>query len=186
VTENRLDVQDRAAWRVWLASHHASEEEVCLVYHKGSAIGISYGDSVEEALCFGWIGGLIRSIDDTTYMRRFTPRRPGSRWSASNKRRVERLLETGLMEEAGLVAINAAKADESWDQLSDAERDWDMPAELEEILARADEARDLFESCSPSHRRQFVMWVASAKRPETRVRRARRAVEMLLDGARPT
>lgn len=184
--ENRLDVDDRAAWREWLSDHHATEPEVWLIYHKGVTEGISYGDSVEEALCFGWIDGLIRSIDGTTYMRRFTPRRRGSKWSASNKRRIEKLAENGLIERPGLVAINEAKADGSWELVPDAEREWGMPTELEEALAQDDEARRHFESSPASHKRQFVMWVASAKRAETRLRRAGRAVEMLREGERPS
>jgi len=82
-----LEVSDREPWRAWLATHHASEAEVWLVYYKGAQAkdGIGYGESVEEALCFGWIDGLVRRIDDDCYMRRFTPRKPKSKWSASNK-----------------------------------------------------------------------------------------------------
>jgi len=185
VTESRLDVPDRAAWRRWLTDHQDSVE-VWLVYHKRGVEGISYNESVEEALCFGWIDGLIRTIDDNTYMRRFTPRRAGSMWSASNKRRVERLLESGLVEAGGHEAIARARADGSWDRVPDAERKWTMPVELERALGSNGGARQKFDASSPSHQREYVMWVASAKRPETRKRRAARAVEMLLRGERPT
>ncbi len=99
-----LEVSDREPWRAWLATHHASEAEVWLVYYKGAQAkdGIGYGESVEEALCFGWIDGLVRRIDDDRYMRRFTPRKPKSKWSASNKVRVERLLEEGRMATPGI------------------------------------------------------------------------------------
>jgi uncharacterized protein YdeI (YjbR/CyaY-like superfamily) len=184
VTDNQLDIPDAGAWRDWLAAHHASETEVWLVYRKGG--GVSYGESVDEALCYGWIDGLVRSIDETRYARRFTPRRPGSKWSASNKQRVDRLLGEGRMAQPGRVVIERAKADRSWDLIPDAERKWSMPAELQHALETNSVAREAFESSSTSHQHQFVMWVASAKRPETRERRAARAVEMLFAGERPT
>ena len=185
MAEFLLEVQDSAEWRQWLTDNHATETEVWLVYRKGDKRGVAYDESVDEALCFGWIDGLIRRVDDTRYMRRFTPRRPGSKWSASNKRRIERLELQGRIVEAGRVAIDAARADGSWDQVPDAERDWEMPVELKRMLDGTHAARDRFDSLSPSHRRQFIMWVASAKRLETRERRAERSVNMLLDGEWP-
>jgi len=186
VTEPRLDGTDSAAWRQWLAANHTTEREVWLVYRKGGGGGISYDESVDEALCFGWIDGLIRSIDGTRYMRRFTPRRPGSAWSASNKRRIDRLVVDGRLADPGRLVIDAAKADGSWDLMPDAERDWSMPAELARALEENEAAHQKFDSSSPSHQRQFLMWVASAKQSQTRERRAARAIEMLLDGERPT
>ena len=98
-----LRVISRARWRAWLQRHHADRKEIWLVcYKKGSGkTGISYDDSVEEALCFGWVDGQIKGLDPISYAMRFTPRRPGSNWSASNRERVARLLRQGLMTEAG-------------------------------------------------------------------------------------
>ncbi len=186
MTEPRLDGPDSVAWRRWLAANHATEREVWLVYRKGGGGGISYDESVDEALCFGWIDGLIQSIDDTRYMRRFTPRRPGSMWSASNKRRINRLVVEGRLANPGRLVLDAAKADGSWDLIPDAERDWSMPVELGRALKEDGAARAKFDSSSPSDQRRFLMWVASAKRSETRERRAARAVEMLVDGEQPT
>ncbi len=184
--DTELEVGDPEEWRAWLAEHHDSESGVWLVYHKGGRGGISYASSVDEALCFGWIDGLIHSVDETRYARRFTPRRPGSTWSSSNKQRVDRLMGEERMTEPGRAVIEAAKADGSWNLVPDAERAWSMPAELEQALEANRAARRAFESSPPSHRRRFVMWVASAKRAETRQRRAVRALEMLLAGERPT
>ena len=186
MTEFPLEVQDSGQWRQWLVDNHVTETEVWLVYRKGDKGGIAYGESVDEALCFGWIDGLIRRVDDTRYARRFTPRRSGSKWSASNKQRVDRLELEGRIANAGRAVIEAARSDGSWDQIPDAEREWEMPVELKRALNGSDGARDRFESLSPSHRRQFIMWVASAKRFETRERRAARSVEMLLAGERPS
>jgi uncharacterized protein YdeI (YjbR/CyaY-like superfamily) len=180
-----FEPEDLADWRVWLATHHDSESEVWLVYRKGAAARIHYGESVEEALCFGWIDGLVRRIDEVRYVRRFTPRRPGSIWSATNKERVARVLAEGRMSDAGLRVVEAAQADGSRDRESTAEQEWDVPVELTDALAGDADAAAAFEQASPSHRRQFVTWVASAKREETRRRRADRAAGMLRRGERP-
>src|SRR5437868_1246963 len=102
-----LMVTSRGEWREWLAQHHADRKEIWLVYYKkGSGkTGISYEESVEEALCFGWIDGAIKGIDRETYAGRFTPRRPRSPWSASNRARAAHLLREGRMAEAGLAAL---------------------------------------------------------------------------------
>jgi len=102
-----LLVTSRQEWREWLAQHHADRKEIWLVYYKkGSGkAGISYEESVEEALCFGWIDGTNKGIDGETYAGRFTPRRPRSPWAASNRARVARLLQEGRMTEAGLAVL---------------------------------------------------------------------------------
>src|SRR5712692_2216139 len=99
-----LLVTTRQEWREWLAQHYRDRKEIWLIYYKkGSGkTGISYEESVEEALCFGWIDGANKGINEETYAGRFTPRRPKSPWSASNRARVARLLEEGRMTEAGL------------------------------------------------------------------------------------
>ena len=102
-----LLVTTRQEWREWLAQHHRARKEIWLVYYKKSSgkTGISYEESVEEALCFGWIDGVNKGINEETYAGRFTPRRPKSPWSASNRARVARLLEEGRMTEAGLAVL---------------------------------------------------------------------------------
>jgi uncharacterized protein YdeI (YjbR/CyaY-like superfamily) len=99
----------RQAWREWLTQHHADCKEIWLIYYKKSSgkTGISYEESVEEALCFGWIDGTNKGIDEETYAGRFTPRRLRSPWSASNRARVARLLQEGRMTEAGLAVLPA-------------------------------------------------------------------------------
>ena len=104
-----LLVSGRQEWREWLAQHHQDRKEIWLIHYKKSAgkVSISYEDSVEEALCFGWIDGTTKGIDEQRYAGRFTPRRPKSPWSASNRERVARLLREGLMTEAGLAVLPA-------------------------------------------------------------------------------
>ncbi len=102
-----LLVTTRQEWREWLAQHHRDRKEIWLIYYKKSSgkTGISYEASVEEALCFGWIDGANKGINEETYAGRFTPRRPKSPWSASNRARVARLIEEERMTEAGLAVL---------------------------------------------------------------------------------
>jgi uncharacterized protein YdeI (YjbR/CyaY-like superfamily) len=102
-----LNVTGRDDWRAWLQDNHSVETEIWLVINKKHAArpGILYKDAVEEALCYGWIDGLARSLDHETYTQRFTPRRPNSNWAESNKLRVRKLIAAGRMTPAGLAAI---------------------------------------------------------------------------------
>jgi uncharacterized protein YdeI (YjbR/CyaY-like superfamily) len=102
-----LKVRNRLEWRQWLAKHHADTKEIWLVYYKKASgkSGISYEDSILEALAYGWIDGQFKSIDDQSHAGRFTPRRPKSNWSASNIARVKTLLAEGRMAEPGLAAL---------------------------------------------------------------------------------
>lgn len=104
-----LLVTSRDEWREWLAQHHRHYKEIWLIYYKKTSgkTGITYEESVEEALCFGWVDGAIKGIDQETYAGRFTPRRPKSPWSDSNRNRVAKLLREGRMTEAGLVVLPA-------------------------------------------------------------------------------
>ena len=104
-----LVVSNWQEWREWLAQHHHDRKEIWLIYYKKSSgkVGISYEEAVEEALCFGWIDGAIKGINEATYAGRFTPRRPKSPWSASNRERVARLIREGRMTEAGMGVLPA-------------------------------------------------------------------------------
>ncbi len=105
-----LKVRNRLEWRRWLARHHADIKEIWLVYYKKASgkSGITYEDSVQEGLAYGWIDGLTKSIDEDSYACRFTPRRPNSNWSASNIARVKMLLAEGRMAEPGLAVLPPA------------------------------------------------------------------------------
>ena len=102
-----LTVRDRHQWRRWLGRHHRDKNEIWLVYYKKTSgkTGITYDESVEEALAYGWIDGQIKSIDQRTYAGRFTPRKPGSNWSESNVTRIKKLLAEGRMAEPGLAVL---------------------------------------------------------------------------------
>ena len=177
----KVTPRSRRAWRDWLLDHHADAAEVWLVFYKRHTgkPTLSYNDAVEEALCFGWIDGIKKSVDDERYMHRFTPRRPGSNWSATNRRRVARMIESGLMMPAGEQAVREAKASGQWEQSARPEVDLAMPPELGKRLSEDAGAAEFFESLAPSYRRQFIAWVATARRPDTRQRRAAEALELL-------
>jgi uncharacterized protein YdeI (YjbR/CyaY-like superfamily) len=139
---------------------------------------VSYNDAVEEALCFGWIDGLMRPVDDTFYMQLFTPRKAKSAWAQSNKTRVARLIDEGLMTPAGLAAIEAARACGSWDALTAAES-LKVPPELRKAINANARAKKHWPAFTESRRKQFLYYLASAKRPETRKKRIARIVSML-------
>ncbi len=174
-----IHLVDRAAWRAWLAKHHAVSTGVWLISYKKAAgkPRIEYGEAVEEALCFGWIDSREKSLDDERSMQYYAPRKAGGTWSRSNKERVERLIREGRMTPAGLAKIEAAKADGSWTKL-DAVEDLVIPPDLEQALAAVAAADRNFRAFTPGSRKNILAWIASAKRPETRQRRVRETAEL--------
>jgi uncharacterized protein YdeI (YjbR/CyaY-like superfamily) len=181
-----LTVETAAEWRAWLRANHRSSSGVRVVFfkkHTGKPCP-TYDEVVEEALCWGWIDSVKQRVDDERYTFKLTPRKPRSNWSPSNKRRVARLLASGRMDAAGRALVDAAKADGSWDRKTAASLPATPPPELTSALATSRAARAAFDGLPPSHRRQYAQWIASAKRPETRERRASRAVDMLERGER--
>jgi uncharacterized protein YdeI (YjbR/CyaY-like superfamily) len=136
---------------------------------------VSYNDAVEEALCFGWIDTTLNPVDDRFYAQLFTPRKPRSTWAASNKARVERLIGAGHMTDAGLAAIEVARRNGSWTSL-DHVATITAPPELQAAIDRSQAAAKNWPSYSPSCRKQFLYWLAGAKRPETRAARIREIV----------
>ncbi|HEY3351942.1 MAG TPA: YdeI/OmpD-associated family protein [Polyangia bacterium] len=174
---------DRAAWRAWLAAHHAAAREVWLVFLKKHLARpcVSYDEAVEEALCFGWIDGVVRRIDDERHAQRFTPRRAASRWSESNRARVRRLTRAGLMAAPGLEAVRAAQASGRWDADERPAGD-EVPPALTAALARDRAAQAGWDRLPPSHRRQYVRWIVAARRAETRARRIAATVARVAAG----
>ena len=172
----------REEWRAWLAANHATAREMWLIFHKkhtGQA-GLTYIEALEEALCFGWIDGILKRIDDRKHTIRFCPRRKKSIWSEQNKRRVAKLIEEGRMTSAGMARIDEAKANGEWDMAAVREDTTMVPEELSDALAANEKARLNFERLAPSYRRQFIYRVAIAKRPETRQRRIKETIDLLV------
>jgi uncharacterized protein YdeI (YjbR/CyaY-like superfamily) len=162
----------RPEWRAWLEQHHATLPGVWFVYYKTGTgkSRVSYDDAVEEALCFGWIDSVQRSLDTERTMLKFSPRKPKSRWSKINKGRVGRLVRLGLMTPAGLAKIEAAKRDGSWAAFDTVER-LTMPPDLKTALAANPAAARNFDAFPRSSKKIILGWIASAKRPETRAKR---------------
>jgi uncharacterized protein YdeI (YjbR/CyaY-like superfamily) len=169
---------DRAAWRAWLAKHHATSSGVWFVSFKVSSgkPRITYDESVEEALCFGWVDSLPRKLDDERTMLLFTPRKKGSPWSALNKRRVAKLTKAKLITPAGAAAIDRAKADGSWTIFDDAERML-VPDDLAAALKQNATANAHFAVFPPSVKKGILWWLKSAKRDATRAARIATIVE---------
>jgi uncharacterized protein YdeI (YjbR/CyaY-like superfamily) len=178
---------DRQAWRAWLAEHHETAGEIWLVLLKKHVArpSVRLDEAVEEALCYGWIDGHLRRIDDESHALRFTPRGRRSIWSQGNKDRVERLTREGGMTPAGLAAVEAAKANGEWDAASARENVDTVPEDLAAAL-RAAGVEETFRSMAPSHRKQYLYWVNDAKREETRTRRIAETVRRVREGARLT
>lgn len=176
----------RAAWRAWLEQNHASAGGVWLVYHKkGSGQpSVPYAEAVEEALCFGWIDSLTKPIDAARYRQLFTPRKPRSPWSKSNKERVERLIAQGLMTPAGLARIEQAKQTGTW-TIYDGIEALEVPPDLENALRQNGPAHAHFQTFGDSTRKQIFWWIESAKRPETRANRIAQVVTAAAEKRNP-
>ncbi|MCU0673565.1 MAG: YdeI/OmpD-associated family protein [Myxococcota bacterium] len=173
----RVEVRSRAELRAWLADHHARGLGAWIVtFKKGRGPYVSAQDVCEEAICVGWIDSLPRKLDDDRTMLLVTPRKAGSRWSAVNKERAERLLAEGLVTEAGRTAIERAKRDGTWTALDEVEA-LALPADLVAAFANAPEARAHFDAFPRSAKRGILEWILAAKRPETRARRIEETVE---------
>ena len=174
-----LEVRTRREWRDWLRDHHDSEPGIWLVLRKGHVPdhSITYEDIVEEALCFGWIDSLIKRLDEKRYARKITPRKLDSKWSSSNRRRYADLEARGLLAAPGLKRPPT-------DRSGDAPRPSAsvIPPYIEKQLKANARAWACFERLAPSCRRQYIGWVDSAKREETKEKRLREAIGMLAAG----
>jgi len=175
----------REEWRAWLEKHHAMETEVWLVYYKKHTgkPSVSYIESVKEALCFGWIDGIKKRIDDERYMHRFTPRRPGSKWSPTNIRLAKELIETGLMTDAGMETFRQGK---TYDQKFLKEKQQALLApEYEQALKANEKAWANFNELAPSYRKNYIGWLQGAKKPETREKRLQELIKILEENKKP-
>ena len=168
-----------AAWREWLERYHDQKQELLVGFHKRSSgqPSITWPESVDQALCFGWIDGVRRTIDENSYTIRFTPRKTQSTWSAVNIRRVEELTRQGLMHPAGSEAFERRTANRS---AIYAFEQRERPEFTEEQLKRFQANRvawKFFEAKPPWYRRTATWWVVSAKRPDTREKRLSTLIE---------
>jgi uncharacterized protein YdeI (YjbR/CyaY-like superfamily) len=180
-----LTVADHIAWRAWLVEHHNSPAGVWLsLAKKGTTepTSLRYDDALEEALCFGWIDGVIQRVDESTYRQRFTPRRARSKWSQRNVGKVERLTAEGRMHPAGIAEVERAKGDGRWQAAYAGQADLEVPDDLAAALAAEPRARGMFDILTRQNRYAVLYRIADAKRAETRSRRIKQFVAMLARG----
>jgi uncharacterized protein YdeI (YjbR/CyaY-like superfamily) len=174
-----------AELREWLERNHGRATELWIGFHKKQSRqgGITYAEAVDEALCFGWIDGIRKSIDDSSYTNRFTPRKPNSNWSAVNIKRAGELIAVGRMHPAGLAAFE--RRDRGREEQYSYENDaWALDAASEEAFRADDRAWAFFQAQPPGYRRTASWWVMSAKRDETRRRRLATLIEDSRQGRR--
>lgn len=179
-----LEFKHRDQWRGWLEEHHATEPEAWLIFFKKKYRdhGLTLNEAVEEALCFGWIDGKLKSLDEKRYRLRFSPRTQNSTWSMSNIRRVNKLVAEGKMTEAGQQKIDEAKENGEWEDAIRREQVDLIPAELEEVLQKQAGAIAAYQALTDSRKKQYIYWLQTAKRQETKQRRIQKIVEEVLNG----
>ena len=172
------------AWRKWLRENQTLEAGVWLrMYKKGSGIeSINYAEALDEALCVGWIDGQKRSFDEMSWVQRFVPRRTRSTWSKVNRQHVQRLIDEGRMQEAGLREVEKAKADGRWEAAYDSASTSVPPDDFLQALAQNAAAREFFERLDRQNVYAILYRIQTAKKPETRERRIATLVEMLAKG----
>ena len=175
--------KNRKEFRNWLSQYHDKSDGIWLVFYKKHTgrPTLEYDEAVEEALCFGWIDSIIKKIDGDKYLRKLTPRKADSRWSELNKNRVIKLTKLGFMAEPGIVKVEEAKKSGLWESKQQ-QISLDVPKELENALTKNPKAGKFFDQLAPSYQKQFIGWVAVAKRLETRERRIKEAIALLERG----
>lgn len=173
-------------WRIWLQDNHVSKSSVWLIYYRKDTNKptITWSEAVDVALCFGWIDSTKKTIDKEKYKQLFTPRKVKSNWSKINKEKVEKLIEDGLMTEAGYKSIAIAKENGSWTILDEVEA-LVVPSDLEEALQKHPEAEAYFFSLSKSAKKILLYWLMSAKTDKTRQKRMTEIVENAKEKQKP-
>lgn len=178
-----LEFENRDQWRRWLDKNHAIESEAWLILHKKKYRdqGLTLDEAIEEALCFGWIDGKLNRLDQKRYRLRFSPRITNSIWAMSNIRRVEKLIAEGKMTESGYQKIAQAKENGEWEAAIRREQVDKIPKALESTLRKTKGALSAYRSLPDSLKKQYIYWLQSAKREETKQRRIQKIVEEILN-----
>lgn len=185
-TPDDLPIQhfkDQKAWEKWLIANAGGKGIWLQIAKKDSGIAsVNYAQALEVALSHGWIDGQKRGYDERFFLQRFTPRRPRSLWSKINIDHAERLIAAGRMQSGGLREIEAAKADGRWEAAYHSFSRMEVPAELAAALKKNKQAQAFFDQLDKTNRYSFCWRVYTAKKPETRLARAEKFVEMLAKG----
>jgi uncharacterized protein YdeI (YjbR/CyaY-like superfamily) len=177
-----LGFERPADWQAWLAAHHASAPGIWVKLGKKSAAApsITYEQALETALCYGWIDGQKKALNDAAWLQKFTPRGPKSIWSQINRAKAEALIASGQMQPAGLAAVEAARADGRWEAAYASQRRISVPPDLQTELDRHPEAKAFFASLNSANRYAILFRLTTAKKEETRAKRLQQFVQMLL------
>jgi len=180
-----LELPNPAEWESWLESHHDTHAEVWLRIAKRHApvTSLTTSEALDIALCFGWIDGQRRACDESSFLQRYSRRRPTSAWSKVNVAKVEALLAAGRMRPSGLAQVAAAQADGRWDAAYDSQRTAEVPPDLAAELATSSGARAAFARLGRSERYAVILPLLKARTPETRARILARAVARLAAAA---
>lgn len=181
----QLRVRSIQGWQQWLNEHHRKEEGVWLVFRKKGTgpVPFDYAMALDEALCYGWVDSLLRTLDEKEYMRKFTPRKETSYWSELNKKRVTRLIGEGRMMPAGMEKVKAAKENGMWDKkVKPPEVNDKLPGALLQAFNNHPRARDQYFNMSRSHQKEYNIWINMAKRSETIKKRVEESIRLLEKG----
>jgi uncharacterized protein YdeI (YjbR/CyaY-like superfamily) len=175
------------AWERWLAANHATARGIWIkMAKKASGIGsVTHAEALESALCYGWIDGQRRSLDERFFLQKFTPRSPRSTWSRINRDKAERLIAAGRMQPAGLSEIKRARADGRWEKAYEPQSTATVPTDLQRELDANPEARRFFETLDSRNRYAILYRLQAAKRPDTRARRLAEFIAMLSEQRKP-
>jgi uncharacterized protein YdeI (YjbR/CyaY-like superfamily) len=177
---NPKHFKNRNKFRKWLEKNHSKQTELWILFYKvhTNIKCVRYAEAVEEALCFGWIDGIVKRIDDEKHARRFSPRKPKSIWSKINKDRAKRMIEQNKMTDAGLAKINEAKKSGWWQNAYTSSRgDHEMSDEMRTVLISDKEAWTNFQNFGKSYQNTYIFWVNYAKREETKQKRMQIVLE---------
>lgn len=174
-------------WRNWLGKNHDKNDYIWLALKKkNSKIRcITYQEALEEALCFGWIDGILKRCNDDFFMQRFTPRKSNSIWSLINKNKATALIKNGKMTDAGMKKVEEAKKRGFWDKAYGSKVTQPMPDDLKKALKAATSAWKNFSAFAPSYQRMYIAWVNYVKKHDARKRRIARVVDYALKNVKP-
>jgi uncharacterized protein YdeI (YjbR/CyaY-like superfamily) len=180
----RMAFENQAAWESWLGANHLDCEgvEVLIAKRDSGVDSVRYPEVLDTAICFGWIDGRRKALDELRFLQRFTPRRPRSRWSRINREKAEGLIAEGRMRPAGLEEVQRAREDGRWDAAYEGQASAAVPEDLQRELDLRPAAAAFFAGLSSQNRYSFIYRLNDAKRPQTRARRLERFVAMLEAG----
>ena len=186
-TNQPIFFESAAEFRCWLEENHKTASEVLVGYYKvkSGKKSMNWSESVDQAICFGWIDGKLKSLDKDRFILRYSPRKPNSVWSKINKDKAEQLIDQGRMTASGLAKIEEAKKNGTWDAAYTNKIRDEIPSDLKKALMENTKAWNNFESFANSYRNTYIGWIIGAKTDDTRKRRISEVVERSILNKKP-